>query len=102
MPSSRSARRYHGVLPSASDTWRNASRPWSGFGAAGEPAEHRRQQLPLDLGLPGDALAEGGDVPQRGLGVGVAEGLAAGPAPRRWSAAAPWLGIRATASSSGE
>ena len=75
IPSSRSARRYHGVLPRVSETCRKASRPWSGLGAVGEPAEHRRQQLPLDLGLPGDALAEGGDVPEGGLGVGVAERL---------------------------
>ena len=34
VPSSRRARRYHGVLPRASETWRNASRPWSGLGAS--------------------------------------------------------------------
>ena len=101
VPSSRSARRYHGVLPSASETWRKASRPWSGFGRVGEPAEHGRQQLPLDLGLPGDPLAEGGDVPEGGLGVGVAEGLE--PVLRRGSVSrSSRVGIRATVSSSGE
>ena len=75
MPSSRSARRYHGVAPSVSDTCRKASSPASGLGALGEPAEHGRQQLPLDLGLPGHALAERADVPQRGLRVGVTQRL---------------------------
>ncbi len=44
-------------------------------GRAGKPAEHRRQQLALDLGLAGDALTERGDVPQRRLRVGVAQRL---------------------------
>ena len=34
LPSSRSARKYHGEVPRASETCRKASRPWSGFGPA--------------------------------------------------------------------
>ena len=41
----------------------------------GEPAEHRGQQLPLDLRLPGDTLAERADVPQRSIRIGEPERL---------------------------
>ena len=46
--SSRSTRRYQGVLPSASLTCRNDEQPGVGVRRVGEPAEHRRQQRPLD------------------------------------------------------
>ena len=72
------------------------------IGRVREPAEHRRQQLALDLGLPGDALTECGDVPQRGGWVGVAQRLqpverGVGGQPQLVG-----LGILATVSSSGE
>ena len=44
-----------------------------GVGAPGEPAEHGRQQLPLDRGPARDALREGLDVPQGALRVAVAQ-----------------------------
>jgi len=44
-----------------------------GVGPGGEPAQHRRQQLPLDLGLSAHPLAERFDVPQRGPRIGVPE-----------------------------
>ena len=43
------------------------------IGRLGEPAEHRRQQLALNLSLPGDTLAERRYVTQRGRRIGVAE-----------------------------
>ena len=44
-----------------------------GVGAPREPAEHGRQQLPLDRGPARDALREGLDVPQGALRVAVAQ-----------------------------
>ena len=74
-PSSRRARRYHGVEPSASDTCRKANSPASGFGASANQPSIAGQQLALDAGLPADALAERGDVAQRRRRVVVAERL---------------------------
>ena len=82
-PSSRSSRRYQGVLPSASQTLRKREQPGVRVGRVGEPAEQHRQQGPLDRGLAADAGGQRLQVAQRAGRVGVAEGLQPRPAPPR-------------------
>lgn len=72
-PSSRSSRRYQGVLPSASDTLRKPSRPAVGVGGVGEPAEQHGQQRPLDRRLAAHPGRQCLQVAQGGGRVGVPE-----------------------------
>ena len=70
---SRSARRYHGVLPSASDTCRNASSPWSGLGPAVNQVSMAGSSWRWISACRVMPVAERLDVPQRRLRVAVAE-----------------------------
>ena len=71
VPSSRSARRYRG---GAQRLRHLAERQQAVVGwRLSEPAEHRRQQLTLNLSLSGDTLAERRYVAQRGRRIRIAE-----------------------------
>ena len=74
-PSSRSSRRYQGVVAERVADLPEAEQAGVGVGRVGEPAEHHRQQRALDRGAPRHPGGQRLEVPQRARGVGVAERL---------------------------
>ena len=74
-PSSRSSRRYQGVVPERVGHLAEAEQPGVRVGGVGEPAEQHRQQGALDGRLAADPGGQRLQVAQGGRRVGVAERL---------------------------
>ena len=76
--SSRSSRRYHGLLPEGVADLVERQQPGIGVRRVGEPAEQQRQQRALDGRPPRHPGGQRPDVPQRAGRIGVTERLEPG------------------------
>ena len=98
---SRSSRRYHGVVPSSSDSLPVGEQPGVRVGRVGEVGQQHRQQRALQRGPPGQPAGQRLDVAQRGVAGRRSRARRAGARPRPVVSRSPSDGTRATASSSG-